>query len=104
MATSTHGKVKESPPWTSIHITLISGPAFHLNLKQPGTESRYLTMAMLDVMIMKKYLEEHPLDDKENMHLIQEKLPTKYAAFTDMFSKSASDTLAPYQEGVDHKI
>ena len=61
-------------------------------------------MAMLDVIIMKKHLEEHPLDDEENMHLIQEKLPAEYAAFTDVFSKSASDTLTPYQEGVDHKI
>ena len=61
-------------------------------------------MAMLDAMIMKKHLEEHPLDDEENMRLIQEKLPAKYAAFMDVFSKSASDTLTPHQEGVDHKI
>jgi len=61
-------------------------------------------MAMLDAMIMKKHLEEHPLDDEENMRLIQEKLPAEYATFTDVFSKSASDTLAPHWEGVDHKI
>jgi transposase InsO family protein len=103
-ATPTHGEVGESLPQTSLSIALISGPAFHWNLTQPGTEAGWITMAMLDAMIMRKHLEEHPLDDEENMRLIQEKLPAEYAAFTGAFSKSASDTLAPYREGVDHKI
>ena len=47
-------------------------------------------------MLLKKRLEEHPLDDEENLRLIQERLPEEYAAFTDVFSKAVSDTLAPY--------
>ena len=61
-------------------------------------------MAVLDAMIMKKHLEEHPLDDEANLCLIQEKLPTEYTTFADVFLKSTSDMLSPYQEGVDHKI
>ena len=75
-----------------------------MNLKRPGSEFRYLSLAALDAILLKKRLEEHPLDDEENLRLIQERLPEEYAAFTYVFSKTASDTLAPYREGVDHKI
>ena len=93
-----------SLPQTDLNIALISGPAFHMNLKRPGTEVGCFTLAALDAMIVKKHLEEHPLDDEENVRIIKERLPVEYAAFTDVFSKSASDTLAPRREGVDHKI
>ena len=92
------------PPQNDTNIALISGPASHMNLKQPGSEFGYLSLAALDAMLLKKRLEEHPRDDEENLRLIQERLPEEYAAFTDVFSKTASDTLAPYREGVDHKI
>lgn len=38
------------------------------------------------------------------MRLIQEKLPAEYSGFADVFSKTASNTLAPYREGVYYKI
>jgi hypothetical protein len=97
-------KVCRSPPQKALNIALIGGPAFHWNLKQPGTEFSYVTMAALDAAIAKKHLEEHPLDNEENMRLIQEILPRELDAFTDVFSKAASDELAPHRPGVDHKI
>ena len=97
-------KARKSAPRTGLDIALIGGPAFHRNLKQPGSEFGYLSLAALDAMIAKKHLEEHQLADEENMRLIQEKLPAEYADFADVFSKASSDTLAPHREGVDHKI
>jgi len=97
-------EARGDPPQNDTNIALISGPAFHMNLKRPGSEFGYLSLAALDAILLKKRLEEHPLDDEENLRLIQERLPEEYAAFTYVFSKTASDTLAPYREGVDHKI
>jgi len=101
---SAQKKARGNIPQGPLDIALIGGPAFHRNIKQPGCEYGRLTIAELDAMITKKHLEEHPLDDEENLRLIQDKLPAEYAAFTDVFSKSASDTLAQHREGVDHKI
>ena len=92
------------PPQNDTNIALISGPAFHMNLKRPGSEFRYLSLTALDAMLLKKRLEEHPRDDEENLRLIQERLPEEYAAFTYVFLKTTLDTLTLYREGVDHKI
>jgi hypothetical protein len=98
------GVAEESPPSSNLNIALVGGPAFCWNLKQAGSKFGHCTLVALDAMIIWKHLEEHPLDDEENLRLIQRDLPAEYADFTDVFSKSASDTLAPHREGVDHKI
>jgi transposase InsO family protein len=98
----TRGRNWQKPP--ILNIALVNAAAFHHNLRQPGSQSGAFTLAALDAMIMKKHLEEHPLDDEQTLKLIQGKLPAEYAAFTDVFSKSASDELPPFRTGVDHKI
>jgi len=99
-----HEKNNNRAPPAVLDIALINGPAFHTNLKQPGSEYGYFSLASLDAMIAKKHLEEHPLDDEANRRWIQEKLPAEFADLTNVFSKAASDTLAHHRDGVDHRI
>ena len=89
-------EARGDPPQNNVNITLINRPAFHMNLKRPRSEFRYLSLIALDAILLKKRLEEHPLDDRENLRLFQERLPKEYAAFTDVFLKAVSDTLTPY--------
>src|SRR2546430_14562330 len=58
--------IREDPAPDNIDIALIGGPAFHRNLKQPGSKSGYLSIAALDTILAGRHLEDHPLDDEEN--------------------------------------
>ena len=54
-------------------------------------------MHEIDKILEEKRAEERDQEDAEEEQIIQEKLPTQYHEFADVFSKKASDELPPFR-------
>ena len=86
-----------SPP--SPRISLISANAFHYTMKRK--ENEFFTTSIYEI---DRILEERRLkDDPENAKLVQDRLPSVYYSYRDVFSKTAADQL-PEHRPYDHKI
>ena len=88
---------KPSAPVTSARIALISANAFHFNMKKP--ENEFFTTSLYEI---DRVLESFQ-DDAINAELVQDRLPSCYHPYRDVFSKAAADQLPPHRS-YDHKI
>ena len=90
-----------------IDLSFVNALGFGLNAKRKDVVIGAISLHEVDKLIQDRVEEEDdPLanDEDELRRIIEEKLPDVYAAYTDVFSKHASDTLAPHRKGVDHDI
>ncbi|EOA85747.1 uncharacterized protein SETTUDRAFT_28931, partial [Exserohilum turcica Et28A] len=86
-----------SPP--SARISLISANAFHYTMKRK--ENEFFTTSIYEI---DRILEERQMkDDPDNAKLVQDRLPSVYHAYRDVFSRTAADQL-PEHRPYDHKI
>lgn len=85
-----------------IDICALGPVGFYRSLKAPESVTFVTSLYEIDAMIQDRTLEEEPqeLSDEE---LVDQKLPSQYADFKDVFSKAASDVLPPHHS-YDHKI
>jgi RNase H-like domain found in reverse transcriptase/Reverse transcriptase (RNA-dependent DNA polymerase)/Integrase zinc binding domain/Integrase core domain len=80
-------------------ICEVSANAFHFHMKR--SENEFFTTSLYEI---DRLLEETGVQDTpETVQLINEKLPVEYELFRDVFSKAASDVLAPHRK-YDHRI
>ena len=89
--------ISPTPP-RAIDICQISANAFHYQMKRKENEFFIADLYQIDRLI-----EEREGEDPETLDLINDKLPTAYDSFRDVFSKVESDKLAPHRS-YDHKI
>lgn len=88
-----------APKPTSPRIAVISANAFHYTMKRK--ENDFFTTSIYEIdRILQERLEQ---DDPENAKLVQDRLPSDYYAYRDVFSKTAADRL-PEHRRYDHKI
>ncbi|KAF2834141.1 hypothetical protein M501DRAFT_1002226, partial [Patellaria atrata CBS 101060] len=90
-----------------INICLVSGENYLRNAKRKHIVIGATSLHEINSLIQDRLTEdEDPLDEDEDAHraMIYEKLPKEYHHLTHVFSKSASDKLPPFREGVDHDI
>ena len=91
-----------SDPYSnSFSIRQVSANVFHHNMQMPGTE--FFTSSLYEIDRIIDEVTNTPLDDDKTTALIRAKLPARYSSYKDVFSKAASDTLAPHRS-YDHKI
>ena len=84
---------------TPPRIALISANAFHYTMKRQ--ENEFFTTSLYEI---DRILEDRqPPDDPENAKLVQDRLPSVYHPYRDVFSKTAADQL-PKHRPYDHKI
>ena len=89
----------QSTPTVCTTISAISANAFHFSLQKPQNE--FFTTSLYEI---NRVLEEvQTADDPENVQLLTERLPAKYAAYADVFSKREAESL-PEHRPYDHKI
>jgi transposase InsO family protein len=84
---------------TKLDIALIGAAGFHRNLKRKDNTLFVTTVYEIDRLIGQK-CDKEDLTDEE---LVDQKLPAKYRAYKDVFSKAASNILPPHRP-YDHKI
>jgi hypothetical protein len=106
---------KKRPAWTpesaqpksEVDIAAISAIGFHYSMKQKGSQVFTVTLQEIDrILEDHKYWTEHygePLMNIEEEEDDLSKVPEAYREFLDVFSKKASDMLAPHRT-YDHMI
>ena len=96
-------------------IYCISAVGFHRTLKQLDTSAFITSLYKIDWIIEEKEIEsirnDAVQDEITNEELISQRLPHQYREFADVFSKAASDVLAPHRPSdlrieleKDHKL
>ena len=86
-------------PRPSPRIALISANAFHYTMKRK--ENEFFTTSLYEIeRILEERLEQ---DDPDNAKLVQDRLPSVYKSYSDVFSKTAADQL-PEHRPYDHKV
>ena len=83
---------------------MLEANGFLINIKQQKTIIDYTSLYKLEQLIEDQKEPTLKKDKKIIKRLIQKKLPVKYREYKSVFSKAASNTLPPHQEGVDHNI
>jgi transposase InsO family protein len=91
--------VLKAGPLPSIDIAMIGAAAFHRNCQRPENTFFATSLYEIDRMIQEKTDQREESDEE----LVRKKLPRKYRAYQDVFSKAASDQLPP-SRALDHKI
>lgn len=81
-----------------LDVAMISGVGFHYNMKRK--ENAIGTISLYEV---DRILEEREEKEKEDDELVVNSLPDYLAGESDVFSRKASDTLAPHRT-YDHQI
>jgi transposase InsO family protein len=96
------GWVKDRP----FDCAIIGAISFMVLAKRNGSQPGVTSLHELDRYIQDKRRErESPLlDGDELKKKIRDVVPDAYRDYEDVFSKVASDEIAPYRPGVDHKI
>lgn len=87
------------PPVTPLafRVALISANAFHFNLKKP--ENEFFTTSLYEIDRLLQDYEDEP----ENAQLIEDRLPSCYHPYRDVFNKVDADKMPP-SRSYDHKI
>ena len=95
-----HSKRTASLP--PVDIYCIGAVGFYRTLIKPDATPFVTSLYEIDWLIKQKEIEEIQKESVQeelaNEELITQKLPSKYNDFRDVFSKTASDTLAPHQK------
>ena len=93
--------IKDYTKPLQIDICCIGPVGFLRNLKQPDTTVFSTSLYEIDRMIEQKEIEaiqeSAAQEELDNEELIAQKLPSQYTDFKDVFSKAASDMLAPHR-------
>jgi predicted aspartyl protease/transposase InsO family protein len=95
-----------SPIDFSFSISEISANALHHEMQQPDSEFFITSIYELNRILddhLNQERDDVPMDDDETRLLIQERLPSEYAQYADVFSKAMSNQLPPHRS-YDHKI
>ena len=92
----------------TIDICCIGGIGFDRNIRRPRSVMFTTTLAEIDYLIKEKHKQQfNPLGRKNpeltDEQLVDQKLPTRYYEFKDVFSRAASDALPPHRL-YNHKI
>jgi len=95
--TRTLRSVKPSRSLLKIDIALISPTGFHRSLMKEGTEVFLSSLHEIDRIISEKTKAPEMQDDADMQSLIDRVLPERYKSWRDVFSKKASDKLAPHR-------
>jgi RNase H-like domain found in reverse transcriptase/Reverse transcriptase (RNA-dependent DNA polymerase)/Integrase zinc binding domain/Integrase core domain/Chromo (CHRromatin Organisation MOdifier) domain len=84
-------------------IALIGAVGFKWHVRKKDTETFITSFYEIDRAIQEKYARKRFQDDLDNIELVKKCLPRQYRDYEDVFSKAASDELAPHRP-IDHKI
>jgi hypothetical protein len=92
-------------PELELDVCLVSHDAYYRNQKRASNHpQRYLNQYSFSVMLLNRAIENVlRLKNEATREQILAKLPPNYADFVNVFSKSQSDELPPYQP-LNHKI
>ncbi len=88
-----------SVPNTGLSICEIGPNAFYYLMKNRQNEVFFTSLYEVDRILD----EREPEEDLDTQELIENRLPKRYSAYRDVFSKTESDRLPPHRE-YDHKI
>ena len=92
-------RITSLPP---VDIYCIGAEGFRRTLMQPDTKPFITSLYEINRIIEEKEVEaiqeDAARDELTNEELIAQKLPRQYSEYTDVFSKAASDILAPHRE------
>ena len=93
-------KKVRKPPETSPSIALLSANAFHHAMKR--SENEFFTTSIYEIdRLISNY--QTPPDDPANAKLVDDRLPSDYHAYKDVFNKEAALQLPPHRP-YDHEI
>src|SRR5271154_3480110 len=85
-----------------VDIYCIGAVGFYRTLAKPNVTPFVTSLYEIDRIIEQKEIEaireDSALQELTNEELIEQKLPHQYYDLKDVFSKAASDTLAPHRE------
>ena len=86
---------------SAVDICMIGAAGFHRNVTRHGAIPFTTSLYEIDRIIEQKEIEEIQSDAEEEnrvvQKLVEERLPRQCHGFEDVFSKEASDTLAPHR-------